>query len=172
MQGHSSTGVPLFVFRARARLRYCHRWGKLLVNVDVGVVGDGDGSATATAATCAARGRYAGMLSFQKLDVYRCSIEFVGIAMEVGASLPRGHAELRDQLRRAALSVPLNIAEGAGRASEADGARHFAIARGSAMECAAVLDIIRALGALQDQRYREALDLLARVVAMLTKLCR
>jgi four helix bundle protein len=67
------------------------------------------------------------MLSFQKLDVYRCSIQFVAIAAEIGGSVPRGHAELRDQLRRAALSVPLNIAEGAGRTSEADGARHFAI---------------------------------------------
>jgi four helix bundle protein len=112
------------------------------------------------------------MLSFQKLDVYRCSIEFVAIAMEIGGSVPRGHAELRDQLRRAALSVPLNIAEGAGRTSEADGARHFAIARGSAMECAAVLDVVRALGALQEERYRQAIELLARVVAMLTKLCR
>lgn len=112
------------------------------------------------------------MLSFQKLDVYRCSIEFVAIAMEIGAMIPRGHAELRDQLRRAALSVPLNIAEGAGRTSEADGARHFALARGSAMECAAVLDVVRALGALQDERYRQAIELLARVVAMLTKLCR
>jgi four helix bundle protein len=112
------------------------------------------------------------MLSFQKLDVYRCSIEFVTISVEIGATIPRGHAELRDQLRRAALSVPLNIAEGAGRASEADGARHFAIARGSAMECAAVLDVVRALGALQDEQYRQAVELLARVVAMLTKLCR
>jgi four helix bundle protein len=112
------------------------------------------------------------MLSFQKLDVDRCSIEFVGMAMEVGQSLPRGHAELRDQLRRAALSVPLNIAEGAGRVSEADGARHFAIARGSAMECAAILDVLRALGLLQEPSHRQAIDLLARVVAMLTKLCR
>jgi four helix bundle protein len=112
------------------------------------------------------------MLSFQKLDVYRCSIEFVAIATEIGGSVPRGYAELRDQLRRAALSVPLNITEGAGRASEADGARHFAIARGSAMECAAVLDVVRALGALQEERYRQAVELLARVVATLTKLCR
>ena len=92
-------------------------------------------TATATGATSVARGRYLGMLSFQKLDVYRCSIEFVAISVEIGGAIPRGHAELRDQLRRAAFSVPLNIAEGAGRASEADGARHFAIARGSAMEC-------------------------------------
>src|SRR4051794_28176748 len=88
-----------------------------------------------------------------------------------GAGLS-GHADLRDQLRRAAFSVPLNIAEGAGRASEADGARYFAIARGSAMECAAALDVVRALGVLQDDVCRRALELLAREVAMLTKLCR
>jgi four helix bundle protein len=112
------------------------------------------------------------MLSFQRLDVYRCAIEFVAIAEQLCATTPRGHAELRDQLRRAALSVPLNIAEAAGRISHADAARHFAIARGSAMECAAVLDVIRALGVLQEQPYQHATDLLARVVAMLTKLCR
>jgi four helix bundle protein len=112
------------------------------------------------------------MMSFQKLDVYRAAIDFVAIAMELGPSIPRGYSELREQLRRASLSVPLNIAEGAGRASEADAARHFAIARGSAMECAAVLDVIRALGALQEESYQRGVELLARVVAMLTKLCR
>jgi four helix bundle protein len=112
------------------------------------------------------------MLSFQKLDVYRCAIEFVAVAVQVASQIPRGHGELRDQLRRAALSVPLNIAEAAGRSSEADAARHYAIARGSAMECAAVLDVVRALGSLQESQHRQAIELLARVVAMLTKLCR
>ena len=87
------------------------------------------------------------MLSFQRLDVYRCALEFVAIATQISEKVPRGHAELKDQLRRAAISVPLNIAEGAGRVSKADGARHYAIARGSAMECAAVLDVVRALRA-------------------------
>jgi four helix bundle protein len=112
------------------------------------------------------------MLSFQKLDVYQCSIEFVGRAVKIASSLPKGNAELRDQLRRAALSVPLNIGEAAGRASEADAARHFAIARGSAMECAAVLDVMYTLELVAESQHREANDLLARVVAMLTKLCR
>ena len=112
------------------------------------------------------------MLSFQKLDVYRCAIDFVAITVKIGAAIPRGHSELRDQLRRAALSVALNIAEGAGRACEADAARHFAIARGSAMECAPVLDVICAIGALEQEPYSQATNLLARVVAMLTKLCR
>jgi four helix bundle protein len=112
------------------------------------------------------------MLSFQKLDVYRCSIEFVAQSAEIAKAVPRGHAELRDQLRRAALSVPLNIGEAAGRASDADAARHFSIARGSAMECAAVLDVLRALSLVSEASYQEASGTLARVVAMLTKLCR
>jgi four helix bundle protein len=98
------------------------------------------------------------MLTFQKLDAYRCAIELVALTVEVQAAIPRGHGDLRDQLRRAAISVPLNIAEGSGRASEADASRHFAIARGSAMECAAVLDVIRVLGMLQDQRHQQLSD--------------
>jgi four helix bundle protein len=61
---------------------------------------------------------------------------------------------------------------GAGRASEAHAARHFAIAGGSVVECAAVIDVVRVLGAVADDRYRLALELLGRVVAMLTRLCR
>ncbi|MFN0248337.1 MAG: four helix bundle protein [Kofleriaceae bacterium] len=51
--------------------------------------------------------------------------------------IPKGHADLVDQLRRAAQSIPQNIAEGAGKTGRADKARYYAIARGSAMECAA-----------------------------------
>ena len=112
------------------------------------------------------------MLSFQRLDVYQCAIQFVSIAMQIAGMLPRGHGELKDQLRRAAFSLPLNIAEGAGRASDADGARHYAIARGSAMECAAILDVIRALNVGAEDQYAPAMQLLARLVAMLTKMCR
>ena len=111
------------------------------------------------------------MLSFQKLDAYRCAIQFVALTVEVQTAIPRGHGDLRDQLRRAAISVPLNIAEGSGRSSDADAARHFAIARGSAMECAAILDVLRTLGMLQEQPHQQAIGLLARLVAMLTKMC-
>ena len=76
------------------------------------------------------------MLSFQKLEVYRCSIEFLARSTSLPQNLPRGHAALAEQLRRAALSIPPKIAEAAGRVSEADGARHDAIARGSAIEWA------------------------------------
>ena len=112
------------------------------------------------------------MLSFQRLDVYRAAIDFLAHATCVQRNVPRGYASLADQLRRASLSVPLNIAEGAGRASDVDGARHYAIARGSAMECAAVLDTLRALAVVDEVAYERGIELLTRLVAMLTKMCR
>jgi len=110
------------------------------------------------------------MLSFQRLDVYRCAIELVAFTATI--ETPRGLSHLADQLRRAALSVPLNIAEAAGRTGAADAARHYAIARGSAMECAAIMDSLQVLGLLDKPRHERALELISRIVAMSTKLCR
>ena len=50
--------------------------------------------------------RYPGVLSFQKLRDYQRSIEFLALVIEVIAELPKGHAELADQLLRAAQSQP------------------------------------------------------------------
>src|SRR6187200_2484198 len=50
------------------------------------------------------------VLSFQRLDVYQCAVEFLAISIDVSTRLPKGYAALADQLRRSALSVPLNIA--------------------------------------------------------------
>jgi four helix bundle protein len=111
------------------------------------------------------------MLSFQKLHVYQRAIEFFAFAVEL-PNPPRGHSDLGDQLRRAARSIPANIAEGAGRTTPADGARYYAIARGSTMECAAHLDCYRRLRAIDDKQYEAAMVLLEAIVAMLTKLCR
>ena len=110
------------------------------------------------------------MLSFQRLDVYRCAIELLGLTTTI--TFPNRMPSLADQLRRAALSIPLNIAEGTGRTSQADNARHYAIARGSAMECAAIMDSLHVLGALGEVEHANAIELIARIVSMLTKLCR
>ena len=90
----------------------------------------------------------------------------------VQVKVPPGYAEVRDQLRRASLSVPLNIAEGVGKTKDADQKRFFAMARGSAMECAALADACRALG-IGDQTTLDASDrALLSVVRMLSKMCR
>jgi four helix bundle protein len=111
------------------------------------------------------------MLDHEKLDVYQCAIEFLEIAFAVVARLPRGHAPLADQLRRAATSIPLNIAEAAGKTSSPDRAHFHAIARGSAMECGAILDVVRLLNVAESEIARGK-ELLVRAVAMLSKMCR
>jgi four helix bundle protein len=63
-----------------------------------------------------------------------------------------------------------NIAEGAGRWSEADSAKHYKIARGEAMECAASLDVMKLRKVITDARYERGNQLLEGVVAMLTKM--
>ena len=110
------------------------------------------------------------MLSFQKLDVYRCAIEFLGLT--AAEEVPRGNAALLDQLRRAATSISLNIAEAAGRTGQADAALTYAIARGSAMECAAVLDALFVLKVVNAATKQRGDELLERIVGMLTRLCR
>lgn len=110
------------------------------------------------------------MLSFQRLDVYQRAIEFLALAYEIVEELPRGHAERGDQLLRAAESVVRNIAEGAGRWSRADGAKHYKIARGEAMESAACLDVLRVRKLVAPERYARGIELLGGVVAMLTKM--
>jgi four helix bundle protein len=110
------------------------------------------------------------MLHFQKLDVYQRSIEFLALAHRVRERLPKGHADLADQFRRAAQSVPQNIAEGCGRTTRADKAKHYTIARGSAMESASHLDVMRVDELVDPELYARGIELLDRIVAMLTKL--
>ena len=112
------------------------------------------------------------MLHYEKLDVYQVSIQFVAVAVALSGQLPKGYASLADQLRRAAWSIPLNIAEGVGKPSPSDQARFHAIARGSAMECGAILDVARVLQVSSPQELMSAKELIVRMVEMLTKLSR
>jgi four helix bundle protein len=108
------------------------------------------------------------LLDAEKLDVYRVAVEFQVLAAQL---LPRrGLAALRDQLDRASVSIVLNVAEGAGRSSGPDKARFYAMARGSATECAAVIDLVLVRGLAPAPTCRQARSLLVRVIQMLTKL--
>jgi four helix bundle protein len=113
------------------------------------------------------------MLSFKKLDVYRCGIELLALAAELVESLRRskGNAALADQLYRAALSVPLNVGEGAGKSTPADQTKHYVIARGSAMECGAIFDAALVLKLVDEETAARAEQLVTRIVGMLTKMC-
>ena len=108
-------------------------------------------------------------LDFERLDVYRLALEFKALVSSI--VLPTGRRELRDQLDRAALSIVLNTAEGAGRVGPADKARFYAMARGSAMEWAAVLDVLRITRLAPDAVCLRGRGLLVRIVQMHTRLC-
>ncbi len=86
--------------------------------------------------------------------------------------LPRGRGYLADQLQRAATSIPLDVAEGAGEFGPAEKARFYRIARRSATECAAVLDVCRRLEITTEDRGCVGRELLVRVVSMLVRLSR
>lgn len=110
-------------------------------------------------------------LSHEKLDVYQKSILFLALATKLWTSFPRGYADLQDQLKRAALSISLNIAEASGRTGSLDNAKHFSIARGSALECGAIIDACNALNLIDQGTYADAKRLLVAQVSMLSKLC-
>jgi four helix bundle protein len=77
----------------------------------------------------------------EKLDVYRESIVFCSWVGDLLSEIT-SKAAAKDQLNRASTSLPLNIAQGNGKFSDADRSRFLEIARGSALACAAGLDVL------------------------------
>jgi four helix bundle protein len=107
----------------------------------------------------------------ERLDVYRAAIESVGWVYRLCEGI-KGHRNAKDQLLRASQAIPLNIAEGNGKATDGDRRRYFEIARGSALECGAIQDVLEVCGALSAEENARAKAVLDRIVAMLTKLGR
>ena len=102
----------------------------------------------------------------EKLDVYQESIAFCGWVGDLLSDFT-GKAAAKDQLDRASTSLPLNIAEGNGKFSHADRSRFLEIARGSALECAACLDVLVARKLIATERIVPAKERLVRIVNML-----
>ena len=110
-------------------------------------------------------------LGHEKLDVYRLAISCVAWVFERSEKLNGVHRHARDQWLRASQSIPLNIAEGNGKTAEADRRRCFEIARGPALECAAIQDVLVVGKALEKKKEsRERKVDLDRMAAMLSRL--
>jgi four helix bundle protein len=107
----------------------------------------------------------------EKLDVYREAIAFCAWAGDLLNSIS-AKAAAKDQLDRASTSVPLNIAEGNGKFSAKDRARFLEIARGSALECAACLDVLVARKLAAPEHIESAKENLVRIVQMLMGMLR
>lgn len=107
----------------------------------------------------------------EKLSVYQSSISFVAWADDILEVVPKSIAA-HNQLDRASTSVPLNIAEGNGKHTPADRCRFFDNARGSALECAACLDVLVAKKKIDPNQATEGKETLFDVVSMLVGLIR
>ncbi len=106
----------------------------------------------------------------EKLRVYEEAIALVLAVDPLAAKLERRRYYLADQLRRAALSVVLNVAEGAAEFSGAEKARFMNLARRSAGEVVAALVVATRLGALSTESINNAVDQANKVIGMLTRL--
>ena len=106
----------------------------------------------------------------EKLDVYRLALEYVADSFVISKELSGLHRHARDQWLRAAQSIPLNIAEGNGKRSLKDRSRFFDISRGSALECAAIQDVLVVSGGIDGEMGGPPKAKLKPVVAMLTRL--
>ena len=107
----------------------------------------------------------------EKLDVYREAIDFCGWAGEFSSGISV-KAAAKDQLDRASTSIPLNIAEGNGKFSAPDRAGFFEMARGSALECAACLDVFVVRKLVTEVQIMGPKEKLAKIVQMLVGLLR
>lgn len=62
---------------------------------------------------------------------------------------------LRDQLKRASISIVINIAEGSGRFTKPDKKNFYIIARGSVYECVSILDVIKDEDSITSEKFKE-----------------
>ena len=107
---------------------------------------------------------------FQKLEVYKLARAInkkIFFFLKENKSINR---DLRSQLTRAALSVPLNISEGSGRFSKRDKRHYYITARASALECVAAFDALLDQEEISAAFYESITDEYASLTRMLFKL--
>ena len=110
-----------------------------------------------------------GYFDHEKLIAYQRSIQFVGWASQLLEKLPAKLA-VSDQLDRASTSIPLNLAEGNAKYTAPDRCRYFDSARGSALECAACLDVLVAKGECTAEETRSGKQMLLETVSLIVGL--
>ena len=110
------------------------------------------------------KGRKEILFGHEKLDVYQLSVKYVSSVFEQSDDICGKHRHARDQWLRASQSIPLNIAEGNGKSTDPDRRRFFEIARGSALECAAIKDVLDAGNAITQECNLNGRKLLNRIV--------
>ena len=111
--------------------------------------------------------------SHRDLIVWQRSKKLVGVCYTLASRLPPSEQyDLSRQLKRASVSVAANIAEGHGRLSRVDYARHVSIARGSLTEVECLLELTEEVGYLEAQVVADALNATDEIGRMLWALAR
>ncbi len=111
--------------------------------------------------------------SFRDLHVWQRSMELAGAVYRIAQVLPREEIfGLGSQLRRSAVSIPSNIAEGHGRMNSRELRRFLFIARGSNSELQTQLEIASDMGFVAPQLVKTAVELSRQVDNMLLALLR
>jgi four helix bundle protein len=109
----------------------------------------------------------------ERLDVYALARNLAIDLYRDTASFPiQERFGLASQIRRSAVSVPANIAEGAARRSKKEFTRYLLTARGSATELRLLLDIACQTGMLPTDRFRQREAILDRIILMVSGLIR
>ena len=99
------------------------------------------------------------MFKFEKLDVWQKAMEYADLVYKVTQAFPSEERYgLTSQLRRSAVSVSSNIAEGASRSSETDYARFIEIAYGSLLESVSELEVARRQGFLSQDVFGQVYE--------------
>ncbi|MCD6410431.1 four helix bundle protein [bacterium] len=91
---------------------------------------------------------------FERLEVYCRSLKFSIELCQLASTFPVKFSRIRDQLIGAAISIPLNIAEGSGRRSSKEKVNFYKISRTSLFECIPILELCLKLKLLDQKRYR------------------
>ena len=104
-------------------------------------------------------------------EAYNQSVQLIRLLRTLTARLRSRNPELYRQLRRAASAVSLNLAEGSGREG-ADRRHHFRIARGSALEVQAIVEVAEAWGDIDRKTIEPVLPVLERVLRLTRGLTR
>ena len=107
--------------------------------------------------------------TFENLDIYQKSIDYV-LSIRNLCKETKSDYDILDQLKRAALSISLNIAEGAGRYHKRDKKNFYFIARGSLFECIPILTILLKENTISEVNYNEIYSTSQDLAKMLTKL--
>jgi len=107
--------------------------------------------------------------NFQKLNVYQKSLAVSIDLVKIAIKFPNVYRRITDQLIAAIISIPLNIAEGSGRATQKDRNQFYRIAKTSAYEVIAILDICDNIKLINNTDFFERIEEICRMLSGLIK---